>query len=730
MNEAQLQIVISVINDAAGQLSEVGSQLAGLAEQTSADASQMSESMSEAASTISSSLTAAEEAAAEAAMQTASQWTDAADEMENTASSAATAVSDSYMQISDSALAAASAASTDWQDSMSEIASLGAATEEEVNSQFAGMADEAATASSEMESSISSVGGKFQAVGIQAGLVGAAFLAPVVSSVQDAADKTSALAQGLNQINNVINNAGTGSTAENATQIASLTAQINTQKATIAEDDAALQKWTGTTAEVSAAHEKAAASIGTANVNIAKLQAELAPLAAQGDLVGQSAQGISDNFADLATQNTNLGISFDDSYNGLVSFFNQTKSVSDATAMYGAAVDLVASGKIPDMSTAVQDVTQSFKGMGRGLQQVVPDMQDGVSGMTAITEITTALAGSPQVALQQYNTQTAALAQNASELGAAMASSLLPPLSEFLDTVNAIVKELTVWADAHPKLAAALLIFLGLMGAALIVVGAILIPLGMLIIATEAINTGLALLGITAGITLGVLFLYIAAFVAIAAVVALVIVYHTQIEDAIKTAWDAIVGYVQTHWQTILNILLPGMATLVSFLFNHWGTITSDVETAWDWIANFIGGIWGQIVSATETAISTIEGLINKIMAPVNSVLGAVSSISSALGLGGAIGSTVLHTIVPFAQGGIVNSPTLALIGEAGPEAVIPLSAFAGGSSLGGAGGGGGSGGINVYIQGGSYLDQSGASMIANALARQIQMQLKLKNFA
>jgi hypothetical protein len=721
MSDAQLQIVISVINDAAGQLAEVGSQLASLAEQTSTDASEMSDSMSSAASSISSSLTAAEEAAAEAATQTANQWIDAADEMDTAASSTATAVSDSYSQISDSALAAASAASAGWQESLSEIASLGAATEEEVNAQFAGMADEAAAAGEEMESSISSVGGKFQAVGIQAGLVGAAFLAPVVESVQDAADKTSALAQGLNQINNIINNAGSGSTAENATQIASLTAQINAQKASIAEDDAALQRWTGTTLEVGAAHEKAAASIATANVNIGKLQAELTPLASQGDLVGQSAQGISNSFEGLATQNTNLGISFEDSYNALVSFLNQTKSVSDATAMYGAAVDLVASGKIPDMTTAVQDVTQSFRGMGRGLQQVIPDMQDGVSGMTAITEITTALAGSPQVALQQYNTQVAALGQHFNELGAAMASNLLPALTQFLVMVDNIVQKLTAWAEAHPKLAEAILVFLGLMGAALIVLGTILVPLGMLIIATEALNTGLALLGITASITLGALFLYIGAFVAIAAVVALVIVYHQQIMDAIKTAWDWIVNFIRQEWQTIVQILFPGMGALVSFLADNWTTIRGDVEVAWNAIATFISTIWGSIVSDAQTAISKIQSLINNIMAPISTLTSAASNIV------GGIGGVANLAVKAFAEGGIVSGPTLALVGEAGPEAIIPLSAFTGGPSLAGAGGGGSGAGIVININGGSYLNQGGAQQIAQALATMIGQQLKLK---
>ena len=41
-------------------------------------------------------------------------------------------------------------------------------------------------------------------------------------------------------------------------------------------------------------------------------------------------------------------------------------------------------------------------------------------------------------------------------------------------------------------------------------------------------------------------------------------------------------------------------------------------------------------------------------------------------------GASIPH----FATGGIVNGPTLALVGEAGPEAIIPLSAFSGGRRL------------------------------------------------
>ena len=42
---------------------------------------------------------------------------------------------------------------------------------------------------------------------------------------------------------------------------------------------------------------------------------------------------------------------------------------------------------------------------------------------------------------------------------------------------------------------------------------------------------------------------------------------------------------------------------------------------------------------------------------------------------GGMVGTSILHTVMPFADGGIVTEPTLSIMGEnSDPEAIIPLS--------------------------------------------------------
>jgi phage-related minor tail protein len=72
--------------------------------------------------------------------------------------------------------------------------------------------------------------------------------------------------------------------------------------------------------------------------------------------------------------------------------------------------------------------------------------------------------------------------------------------------------------------------------------------------------------------------------------------------------------------------------------------------------------------------------------------------------IGGAVGG-LIGKLPRLADGGIVTSPTLALIGEAGPEAVIPLSR-----------GGMGAGGITVNVMGGLSTSAEIGQAVVNAI--------------
>jgi hypothetical protein len=102
-----------------------------------------------------------------------------------------------------------------------------------------------------------------------------------------------------------------------------------------------------------------------------------------------------------------------------------------------------------------------------------------------------------------------------------------------------------------------------------------------------------------------------------------------------------------------------------------------------------------------NAVIGYFEGVANAAIMMVNGIIRAYNAIPLApdiatiphLSMGrvgqSAVSAASTMNLPKMANGGIVTSPTLALIGEAGPEAVVPL------------GKGGGMGGITINISGG-----------------------------
>jgi len=134
-----------------------------------------------------------------------------------------------------------------------------------------------------------------------------------------------------------------------------------------------------------------------------------------------------------------------------------------------------------------------------------------------------------------------------------------------------------------------------------------------------------------------------------------------------------------------------------------------------------------------NVAQSMIQSTFRKSVSPVTGALadaisGGVTSLVSGLlpfEKGGAFSA---GRVVPFANGGVVSSPTMfpmrgatGLMGEAGPEAIMPLARGADGS-LGVRGGGGGSVTVNMNI---STPDaesfRRSKSQIASGVSRAIQ---------
>lgn len=92
-------------------------------------------------------------------------------------------------------------------------------------------------------------------------------------------------------------------------------------------------------------------------------------------------------------------------------------------------------------------------------------------------------------------------------------------------------------------------------------------------------------------------------------------------------------------------------------------SLVSGVASAFNSLAGKIGGLANIMIAPYRIAFDAIRSAWN------STVGGFGVSIPKVFGFGGAS-----FTIPEMAKGGIVTGPTLALIGEAGPEAVVPLN--------------------------------------------------------
>lgn len=193
--------------------------------------------------------------------------------------------------------------------------------------------------------------------------------------------------------------------------------------------------------------------------------------------------------------------------------------------------------------------------------------------------------------------------------------------------------------------------------------------------------------------------------------------------DDVVGFFSALPGRALAAVAGIGNTLNAGLQNMKSFASG----VVSDV-------VGFFTGLPGKIltaatsvgtsfVSGLTSGLSALGGALRKaIVEPIDAVLSAWNSIGFDVNLPsvhvphvGDVGGGHLSFHVPqiplLAAGGIVTSPTLAMIGEAGPEAVIPLDRMGAGTT------------VNVIFQNGFLVGNK--RQIGEAIADSVQAALE-----
>ena len=212
-----------------------------------------------------------------------------------------------------------------------------------------------------------------------------------------------------------------------------------------------------------------------------------------------------------------------------------------------------------------------------------------------------------------------------------------------------------------------------------------------------------------------------------------------EVWEGITALWRLATGLLITIWEGIRGALGGLWESFWQWIFRTAGNIYKSIQTAWHnaltWIVNKAiswglglrrkwDSIWASIANSVKKAVNTAIGWINALIGRWNGLSFQIPQITlPTVTIGGKFGIPEMtfggqtfggqtwrpHQIprIPaLASGGIVRSPTLAMIGERGPEAVIPLT-------------GGGAGGVTINVEG-SIIDTEG---LTEAVAQALLLQ-------
>ena len=183
-----------------------------------------------------------------------------------------------------------------------------------------------------------------------------------------------------------------------------------------------------------------------------------------------------------------------------------------------------------------------------------------------------------------------------------------------------------------------------------------------------------------------------------------------EVATLVQNVWDnvlqPVVNWVASAIFPVVSPILEAVGTLVLDVFGGIadtldgfitvakgvvqfvsGVFAGDWEKAWEGVQNVFKGIWDAMPDFVKTPIRAVIGFINSMIGAVergiNSVVQAANGLSFDVpdwvpGIGGEtfgfdFDKVSLPRIPQLAKGGVVTQSTLALIGENGAEAVMPL---------------------------------------------------------
>lgn len=237
-------------------------------------------------------------------------------------------------------------------------------------------------------------------------------------------------------------------------------------------------------------------------------------------------------------------------------------------------------------------------------------------------------------------------------------TSLGEALAPVIQKVVAGLQALVNWFNSLSPQMQSVIAVIGVIAAAL---GPVLVILGTLI---SSIGSIISVIGAGLAGPIAIAVLAITALIAIG-----VALYKNW--DTIKAKAIEIKNNIVATWNGIKASVIAAVNNLKAQLSAAWASIKANVSAAWNAVKTAITNPINTAVSLVKAGIAKLKSIINGAHFSLPHIKLPHFSISGKLSLNPP--SIPKVSVSWYKTGGIFDSPTIAGIGEAGPEAVVPL---------------------------------------------------------
>jgi hypothetical protein len=329
----------------------------------------------------------------------------------------------------------------------------------------------------------------------------------------------------------------------------------------------------------------------------------------------------------------------------LDSLVRGTGNVTKAQDLLSLALD-VSAGTGKDLGAVSDALSKAFNGNLGPLKKLDPALANLIKSGATTDEVFAAMSetfkGQASTAANTTQGKMKNLGIQMGELKESIGQAVLPLVEKMLPALQAF----SDWASQNKGLILALGVVIGTIATAIIATNAALAIYNTIQALTAALNTALTA-------TFTALWVATGAIVILAIIAALVAL---QVKfDIFGKAVNLIKGYFTELWD------------VARFVF---GAIKTGFEGLKDLADSIFDGMGGAFKGVINAVISAMEKGLNFAIKGLNTILDGIDK---------AAGPWVNFDSIPdvklprLAEGGITTGPTIAMIGEKGPEAVIPL---------------------------------------------------------